>query len=1028
MADLQIVISALNQASSELKRVAGDLNALDKAAGKTGNGAASATGKFNKFRSVLQATGLQSTTLGAQFSQLSLGMSGIGAGAAVGLAGITALGAGIAVSTKQAIGFETQITKVAKTAGFSAEQTKEFSDEVLNLARRLPVSITGLTEVAAVAGQLGLSGPKAISRFTEEVAKLSSTTGVAAGDIATSLGTITQVFGLPIERIGNLSSAITELGNTSNSTESQILEFMTRLAGVSKALGIGPAALAGISSAFAAAGVEAERGATAIQNILIAIQEAAQQGGAKLETFGKVVGLTSKQFADLVKNDPTEAFTRFIESLRGVENVTEVLDALGIADSRLVGAALSVANSQESVRDSIETATNAAIRGTATNEEFARSSATTAARLQLLKNNLNAIAITVGSEFLPAVNNIALGLIKVTEGLREIGPEVDAIVEAFKRALAISFDGWVQAFNTVRDSVKGLNGAVKELTTNMPLLLTAAAGLATAFIVFTPGGALLVGLGAVIVAFGVLTADTNTASDATLELKRAFLNAIVAILDALRNLAEALKVLDKFIPGSPFADWAGDIRAARNEVFLLGEEIDAIQQRRQGANEAIQSAQLDPRFQLPEGDPRRTAAELELLGRLKRDFGVDVASGTTGGGGGPSSSPPDSRTIPGLGDQSEKTGNQMSYLEKVMAAVSDGAISLAEKFELGLTDQQVVTLELAAAQGAAADEAFRNRIELMKLAALFPGLTGQEVEFRLGLAAIQQHLQDTGESIEQFILDTSTAALDGFKQAFDAIFSKPTKEDSQLQLQLLEAQRRRLLAGEGATDAQKKAFDAEIKRLQNLIAIRQNADEITKTQAELADNTALTDQAQATAADLYIAAIGKSSDEVVKNTGIVFLQTLANIGLKNQTLELTTSFAQLNDKVNANVATNELSLADALKALAALPDHGASLIPSHAMGVTNFAGGLAKVHRDELLVNLPRGTDVIPADVSRGLFRGAGESGIQSNTQIYVTVEGDATERTVEQIKKAVRDEVEAAQRRAAFRGSYVTSGAYTPA
>jgi hypothetical protein len=35
--------------------------------------------------------------------------------------------------------------------------------------------------------------------------------------------------------------------------------------------------------------------------------------------------------------------------------------------------------------------------------------------------------------------------------------------------------------------------------------------------------------------------------------------------------------------------------------------------------------------------------------------------------------------------------------------------------------------------------------------------------------------------------------------------------------------------------------------------------------------------------------------------------------------------------------------------------------PRFDSGVTNFDGGLAYVHKDEMLVNLPRGTDVIPA-------------------------------------------------------------------
>ena len=44
-------------------------------------------------------------------------------------------------------------------------------------------------------------------------------------------------------------------------------------------------------------------------------------------------------------------------------------------------------------------------------------------------------------------------------------------------------------------------------------------------------------------------------------------------------------------------------------------------------------------------------------------------------------------------------------------------------------------------------------------------------------------------------------------------------------------------------------------------------------------------------------------------------------------------------------------------------------VPSFAEGVENFAGGLAKVHQGEVLVNLPRGTDVIPAS-------GGGSQGI----------------------------------------------------
>lgn len=50
-------------------------------------------------------------------------------------------------------------------------------------------------------------------------------------------------------------------------------------------------------------------------------------------------------------------------------------------------------------------------------------------------------------------------------------------------------------------------------------------------------------------------------------------------------------------------------------------------------------------------------------------------------------------------------------------------------------------------------------------------------------------------------------------------------------------------------------------------------------------------------------------------------------------------------------------------------------IPGFSSGVTNFGGGLAKVHAGELLVNLPQGTDVITAAATRGMMAGGGSGG-----------------------------------------------------
>jgi len=55
-------------------------------------------------------------------------------------------------------------------------------------------------------------------------------------------------------------------------------------------------------------------------------------------------------------------------------------------------------------------------------------------------------------------------------------------------------------------------------------------------------------------------------------------------------------------------------------------------------------------------------------------------------------------------------------------------------------------------------------------------------------------------------------------------------------------------------------------------------------------------------------------------------------------------------------------------------------IPGFATGVQNFGGGLARVHKDELLVNLPKGTDVIPASQAKNM---GNESNINMTVNNY---------------------------------------------
>lgn len=216
-----------------------------------------------------------------------------------------------------------------------------------------------------------------------------------------------------------------------------------------------------------------------------------------------------------------------------------------------------------------------------------------------------------------------------------------------------------------------------------------------------------------------------------------------------------------------------------------------------------------------------------------------------------------------LGTQLDKTGGSAGRLADALtplSAVMDGIITLSEATTLGLTDEQVVILELEMARQKEADAAFRSRIELEKLAAAFPGLTGAEVEFRLGLKAIADELVRSGRSAEQFQLDEwLRPKFDAVKSMIDQIFGNPTRESLNLELQKKELQRKALLLERGGADASKVGshkkgdepsrqdkelakVNKQIEALQREIDLRQLDNDITKIQLQLKDKTLQTDQ------------------------------------------------------------------------------------------------------------------------------------------------------------------------------------------
>ncbi|MEO9474126.1 MAG: phage tail tape measure protein [Cyclobacteriaceae bacterium] len=365
----------------------------------------------------LQQVKARYTELDARAKQTGLTLKGISGSItrslgsiAAGIATVSAALFGIRRASDAFVSFDDKVADVQKTTGLT-------KDEVLSLNEALKdtevidtrTSQENLLGLGRIAGKLGIEGRDNLIGFIKAADEISvALTEDLGGDVEQSINTLGKLvdvfdvdneFGIE-EGLRKTGSLINELGARSSASEEEIVDFLSRLAGIGPSAKISISNIAGLGSTLSQLKQSMEVSGTTFVNII-------PKMFTNTAKFAEIAGMGVEEFSDLLNNDANEALIRFLEGLRGnnqgMEYMMKLLESLNLDGARAKNILSVMANNTDKLRKEQALANEAFEEGTSILEEFNTKNTNAAAQLDKAKKGVNNMWIELGEKLYPVM-------------------------------------------------------------------------------------------------------------------------------------------------------------------------------------------------------------------------------------------------------------------------------------------------------------------------------------------------------------------------------------------------------------------------------------------------------------------------------------------------------------------------------------------------------------------------------------------------------------------------------------------------
>lgn len=356
---------------------------------------------------------LQKSITGVQKSLT--GMAKVAGGAAV--AGVGALAGGLTYAAKQAVDYQAAFSKTTTLLTGSQKDIKAVSDDILKLSNTTGVAATDLTDTVYQAMSAGISQADAVE-FAGTASKLAAagfTDASSAVDVlTTTLNAYGKQSGLTAESVSDMLLTTQNLGKTS------VNELGSSLGKVIPTASMFGVDMKQLSSAFVATtknGIATAESTTYINSMM---NELGKNGTKASKVLKKSTG---KSFKELMESGSSLTDVIGILQKEADKSGLSMADMFGSAEAGKAAAVLSAH------ANDFADAMSAMGETGATEEAYKKMTGTVSAQINKIKNSVTNFGISVGNKILPYISNALEKILPIMQSLFDkAGPLMDELL------------------------------------------------------------------------------------------------------------------------------------------------------------------------------------------------------------------------------------------------------------------------------------------------------------------------------------------------------------------------------------------------------------------------------------------------------------------------------------------------------------------------------------------------------------------------------------------------------------------------